>query len=89
MPVRKFLLFVLKRPLLWIADRYSSAPQKTIVFKSLTDLFGTAEDVLDQKVKLIDTTAEDAKFIIFSDQHKATEAMLMILKMLRETIQLR
>ena len=68
--MRKFLLFVLKRPLLWIADKYSSAPQKTIVFKSLSDLFGTAEDVTDQKVKLIDTTATDAKFIIFSDQHK-------------------
>ena len=68
--MRKILLFLLKRPLLWIADRYSSAPQKKIVFKSLTDLFTTAEDDTDQKVKLINTTATDAKFIIFSDQHK-------------------
>lgn len=68
--MRKFLLFVLRRPLLWIADRYSSAPEKTTVFKSLTDLFNTAENDADQKVKLINTFAADAKFIIFSDQHK-------------------
>ena len=68
--MRKILLYLLKRPLLWIADRYSSAPQKTIVFKSLTDLFTTAEDDTDQKVKLIETIAADAKFIVFSDQHK-------------------
>lgn len=33
-------------------------------------MFTTVEDDTDQKVKLINTTAADAKFIIFSDQHK-------------------
>ena len=68
--MRKILLYLLKRPLLWIADHYSSAPQKDIVYKSLSDLFNTAEDDTDQKVKLLHTTVADAKFIIFSDQHK-------------------
>ena len=72
--MRKILLFILKRPLLWIADRYSAAPKKTIVFKSLTDLFATAEDDTDLKVKLIETTAADAKFIILSDQHKGDKS---------------
>lgn len=68
--MRKILLYILRRPLLWIADRYSSAPQKTIVFKSLSDLFATAEDESDEKVKFLQTTSTEAKFIIFSDQHK-------------------
>ncbi len=68
--MRKFLLYILRRPLLWIVDRYSSAPQKPIVFKSLSDLFSTAEDETDERVKFLNTTSEEAKFIIFSDQHK-------------------
>ena len=68
--MRKVLLFILKKPLLWIANRYSSAPKKTIVFTSLIDLFATAEDDTDLKVKLINASVADAKFIIFSDQHK-------------------
>ncbi|MFN0081506.1 MAG: hypothetical protein ACKVOM_03230 [Ferruginibacter sp.] len=68
--MRKILLYILRRPLLWIAERYSSAPQKTIVFKSLSDLFATAENESDEKVKFLQTTSTEAKFIIFSDQHK-------------------
>ncbi len=51
-------------------DRYSSAPQKPIVFKSLSDLFATSEDESNEKVKYLNVTYEEAKFIIFSDQHK-------------------
>ncbi len=73
--MRKVLLILLKRPLLWIANRYSSAPEKKVVFKSLTELYATAENDKDQKVKLLTATAAAAKFIIFSDQHKGDRSV--------------
>jgi hypothetical protein len=76
--VRKILLYILRRSLLWIAYPWSSAPQKTIVFKSLSGLFTTAEDDIDQKVKLIEAVAIDANFIIYVRQikwYKETKAI--------------
>ena len=72
--MRKLLQYLLKRPLLWLANRFSAAPQKEIVFKSLTNLYASAKNEADNSVKYICTNAIDAKFIIFSDQHKGDKS---------------
>jgi hypothetical protein len=68
--MRKLLQYLLKRPLLWLANHFSAAPKKEIVFKSLSDLYASAAIEKDKRVEYITQNAETAKFIIFSDQHK-------------------
>jgi predicted phosphodiesterase len=72
--MKKLLQYLFKRPILWVAHRFSAAPQKDIVFASLTDLYASAPDDKDNRVKLISTDIESAKFIIFSDQHKGDKS---------------
>jgi hypothetical protein len=70
--MRKMLRYLLKRPLNWMANHFSAAPQKEIVFKSLTNLYNTTEK--DSRVKRITRDCKEAKFIIFSDQHKGDKS---------------
>ena len=73
--MRKFWLYLLKRPLLWIVNRFSAAPKKEIVFKSLSDLYALCSiDDKSNKMKVLTAEAQTAKFIIFSDQHKGDKS---------------
>jgi hypothetical protein len=72
--MRKLLQYLLKKPLLWLANHFSAAPKKEIVFKSLTDLYASAENEKDNSVKFISTALSTTKFIIFSDQHKGDKS---------------
>ncbi len=72
--MRKLLQYLLKKPLLWIVNNFSSAPKKRIVFKSLSTLLAQAKNIKSKKLKLINTDIQDAKFIIFSDQHKGDKS---------------
>jgi predicted phosphodiesterase len=68
--MRRFLQYLLKRPLIWATNKFSAAPKREVVFKSLTDLLAAAESDKDNSVKLLEGNAATAKFIVFSDQHK-------------------
>ena len=72
--MRKFLLYLLKRPLLWIVNRFSAAPKKEIVFKSLSELYALSEDDKSDRMKVLSADAHAVKFIIFSDQHKGDKS---------------
>jgi predicted phosphodiesterase len=72
--MKKFLQYLFKRPIRWMVHRFSAAPQKDIVFASLTDLYASAPDESDNRVKLISADVATAKFIIFSDQHKGDKS---------------
>ncbi|MEJ7609927.1 MAG: metallophosphoesterase [Ferruginibacter sp.] len=72
--MRKFLLYLLKRPVLWIAGRFSAAPKREIVFKSLSELYALASEKPNNRLKLVETDETAAKFIIFSDQHKGDKS---------------
>ena len=73
--MRRFLLYLLKRPLLWIVNRFSAAPKKEIVFKSLSDLYALCcNDDKTNRLKVVAADAHTAKFIIFSDQHKGDKS---------------
>jgi predicted phosphodiesterase len=72
--MRRFLLYFLKRPLLWIANNFSAAPQKEVVFKSLSDLLADSEKESKERIIILEADATNAKFIIFSDQHKGDKS---------------
>jgi len=71
--MRKFLYWLLSRPLRWMADRMSAAPKKANVEKSLSDLYGSKAGK-KKRLTVIDTNLHEDRFIIFSDQHKGNRS---------------
>jgi predicted phosphodiesterase len=67
--VRKILKKIFTRPTRWMADRFSSSPDRDDVFTSLTDLLKRIEEGKEGG-ETISTDVTTASFIIFSDQHK-------------------
>lgn len=68
--MKKFLQWLLKRPVIWLAEKVSSSPVKNDVFNSLSKL---REDIINNKGNngiMLPFHMATGKFIILSDQHK-------------------
>ncbi|ANH83424.1 metallophosphoesterase [Niabella ginsenosidivorans] len=68
--MRRFLRFLLLKPVLWAAKKFDSDPDKIKVFDALTKLFNRISDHQSKLGLLIDFDLQKDKYIIFSDQHK-------------------
>ena len=68
--MRKLLQKILKPLFIWIADRFSSAPKKEDVFKSLSKLYKIITTKKTSRGIVLDILLATDNFIIFSDQHK-------------------
>jgi predicted phosphodiesterase len=68
--IRKSLRFLLKKPISWLADKFSSAPDKDAVMKALTELYAEAAKSKSKKLKKIDLNDVNGRLIILSDQHR-------------------
>jgi predicted phosphodiesterase len=68
--MRTFFRFLLLKPILWLVDRYSSAPNRDHVFSALSKLKKTMESDPGKKGFVIPFNSGTHRFIIFSDQHK-------------------
>jgi len=69
--MRRFFQFLLRKPVLWAANRFSSKPDRTRIFESLSRLKNKilTEPHFKQGIKLKFDPSVD-RFIIFSDHHK-------------------
>ncbi|MEO6960585.1 MAG: metallophosphoesterase [Puia sp.] len=67
---RNGLRSLLKRPVTWIANRVTSAPDKDAVMKALTELYEQAREVKNKKVAHFSFSADRNPVIILSDQHR-------------------
>jgi predicted phosphodiesterase len=67
---RKVLRFVLEKPITWLAEKVSSAPDKDAVMKALTELYQEAGKPKSRKLNLLNLDAVKQRIIIFSDQHR-------------------
>ncbi|RZL12717.1 MAG: metallophosphoesterase [Pedobacter sp.] len=67
--MRKFLVKILTKPVLKLSERYNSRPNRSRIFKALSDLYNEIEKGNEKKGSIIEFGPSD-KFIIFSDQHK-------------------
>jgi UDP-2,3-diacylglucosamine pyrophosphatase LpxH len=68
--MRRIIRFLLLRPVIWAAAKFSSSPDRTRIFKALTKL---SEDILadpGKKGLVLPFDLQTGRFIIFSDQHK-------------------
>jgi len=71
--IRKFLQRILTGPVIRLADRFSSRPDKTIIFKALGDLYLQIQQNKITKGLIIEPDPAKDKFIILSDQHKGAK----------------
>ncbi len=69
--VKRIIKFLLTKPVTWMADRYSSAPNQENVDASLSKLYKQSIDLPDQKSgSMFYVDPAKQPIIIFSDQHK-------------------
>jgi hypothetical protein len=61
---------VLQKPVTWIAEKVSSAPDKLAVMKALTELFEESSNAKSRKLRRLNLTESNQRIIIFSDQHR-------------------
>jgi predicted phosphodiesterase len=68
--MHSFFRYLLLKPILWLVNRYSSAPDRSRIFSALSNLKKTMENDPGKKGFVIPFNSETHRFIIFSDQHK-------------------
>lgn len=70
--MRQLLKRFFRKPVAYLADKYSSKPDKARIHRQLNDLYQCLLTDPEKKGKVIPIRQED-KFIIFSDQHRGTK----------------
>ena len=68
-----FLQKLLRKPVIKLADKFSSRPDKQRVFESLTDLHKKIVEGDEKKGLIIPFDTATQKFIVFSDEHKGAK----------------
>lgn len=68
--MRRVLRFLLLKPVLWAAGKFSSKPNRQKIFDALSALYTHILDTPDKEGPVIPFEQHSGKFIIFSDQHK-------------------
>lgn len=68
--MRRFFRFLLYRPVMWAASRFSSKPDRQRIFQSLANLRENILQKPGQRGLVIPFAYGAGKFIIFSDQHR-------------------
>lgn len=68
--MRSLLRFLFLRPIQWITAHLSSAPVRNRVFEALSQLQEKMHADPGKKGFILPFDPEQARFIIFSDQHK-------------------
>ncbi|MCH5599867.1 metallophosphoesterase [Niabella ginsengisoli] len=68
--MRKLLQYLLRRPILWLSEKFASRPDKEKIYDALTKLYNSIIKEPGKKGEVFSFEDFDGKFIIFSDQHK-------------------
>lgn len=68
--MQKLLRWLLLKPILWIVEKFTSLPDRDIIFSALTKLKEKIETEGGKKGFVIPFDHTSQRFIIFSDQHK-------------------
>ncbi|HRO69993.1 MAG TPA: metallophosphoesterase [Chitinophagaceae bacterium] len=68
--MRRFLRYILLKPVWWASQKFSSRPERERIFKALDKLYQEILENPGKKGPVIPFEEHTGKFIIFSDQHK-------------------
>jgi predicted phosphodiesterase len=70
--MRKIAQYLFRRPVKWVAQKFSSSPKRENVHDSLSKLFQSIRVTHGRKGVIIEANADD-RFILFSDLHKGAK----------------
>lgn len=70
--MRRFLQWLLRKPLTWLATHFSSSPKEKDVFASLDLLLKEIKTGVTATGPVVPFDSQTGRFIIVSDQHKGT-----------------
>lgn len=68
--MKRPLQYIFRKPVIWLANKFSSRPKSRLVFSSLSQL---QEDIVKgkkEKGPFLSCQPEKARYVVFSDQHK-------------------
>lgn len=68
--MRRFLQWLLRRPITYLANRISSSPDQRAVFRSLSDLLADLQQPKPARGMVVPFELDKGRFVIVSDQHK-------------------
>lgn len=71
--MRQLIRFLFLKPILWLANTFSSSPDRDRIFDALTKLKARLQTDPGKKGFVIPVDINNAKFILFSDQHKGAK----------------
>lgn len=77
--IRQFLQKILTNPVIRLADKFSSRPDRTIIFQALSNLLQNIYTTKGDKGLVIEQDIYKDKFLILSDLHKGAKTGRMIL----------
>jgi UDP-2,3-diacylglucosamine pyrophosphatase LpxH len=69
---RRALRLILKKPVTWLAEKVSSAPDKSAVMDALTELYNEASRPKSKNVFRLNLNEVNRRIVILSDQHRGT-----------------
>jgi predicted phosphodiesterase len=70
--IRRGLKFLLEKPVTWIAEKVSSAPDRSAVLHALTELYDQCKNQSSGKIKHLNLHGDQQPIIIFSDEHRGS-----------------
>ncbi len=68
--MRQFFQYLLRKPILWLSDKFASRPDKERIYNALSKLYNDIIAGRENKGPIISLSDFGGRFIIFSDQHK-------------------
>ncbi|MBC8032715.1 MAG: metallophosphoesterase [Chitinophagaceae bacterium] len=71
--MKKLLQRLFRKPVIWLANKVSSSPQRKAIFSSLSDLYNAIVQGKEDRGIIVPLNMEKGRFIIFSDQHKGNK----------------
>lgn len=71
--MKRLLQYIFRKPVIWLANKFSSKPKSQLVFNSLSQIQqGILKGKTEKGLRLA-CLPENARFIVFSDQHKGAK----------------
>ena len=67
--MRRLVQIILLKPILWFSRKFTSRPDRSRIFKALSELFRSIKEEPGKKGVIL-TLKENSRIIIFSDQHR-------------------
>ena len=70
--MRRIVQVILLKPILWFSRKFTSRPERSRIFKALSDLFRNIKDEPGKKGVVL-SLKENSRIIIFSDHHRGAK----------------